>query len=47
MLNRVSIACAGLLNMGVSFMAAFYAPELAKALANTAQPATENVAGGV
>lgn len=47
MLNKVSIACAGLLNIGVSFMAAFYALDVVQALANTAQPATENVAQGV
>lgn len=47
MLNKVSIAWAGLLNIGVSFMAAFYALGLTTALVNTAQQATENVAQGV
>ena len=48
MLNKVSMAWAGLLNMGCSVMPRCYRmPELAPTPANRAQAATETVAGGV
>ena len=44
MLNKVSMAWAGLLNMGVCFIAASYRTQVP---AIRAQAATETVAGGV